>query len=229
MNTKKTALLYALLALVSSERAAASTSKNSGTTVVTISGQKVIQLSDTGKKIQKKLQNEQDALAKPLQKDENTIRTKEKELQDKKRKLDKEAEEISTSKILSQDAKQRKYEELQDQVRILEEDKAELDRLVKRLQTDAKRVEAKMSQMYQEEMTEFDKKIKSLIEEVADREGWDIVLMEESVVYASSKVSKTDAIIKEIDGRENKKRKGDSITTLEKKVEKDLKTLASEL
>lgn len=206
MNIKKSTLLYAILGLFTTEAAQADMkNKMNGTNVVTISGQKVIQLSETGKKIQKKLQSEQEILSKPLQKDETIVRKKEKDLQEKKHKLDKEAEEIATSKLLSQDAKQRKYEELQDQVRGLEEDKSELERLVKRLQSDAKRLEGKMSQMYQEEMTEFDKKIKHLIEEVAEKEGWDIVIMEESVVFASKQVSKTDFIIKELDGRESKK------------------------
>lgn len=226
MNIKQTILLCTFLTCTTSNIIF------NTTTVVTISGQKVIQNSETGKKIQQKLQKEQESLAKPLQAEETIVRKKEKDLQEKKRKLDKEAEEIANSKLLSQEAKQRKYEELQDQVRSLEEDKSELERLVRRLQDNAKRVENKMSQTYQEEMTAFDKKIKQLIKDVAEKHGWDIVLMEEAVVYASKNVSKTDIIIKELDNSENlvnatAKRKHDEI--IEKDIAQDLKKLTIEL
>lgn len=169
---------------------------------VVVSGQEVMQKSKAGKKAQEKLQAEQEQLSQPLQKDEKIIREKEAALQNKKRALDKEAEEINASKLLSQDAKQRKFEDLQDKVRMLEEDKSELERLVKRLQADAKRVEAKMSQVYQEEMTKLDTKIKEGIEMIATREGWDIVDMKEQKLFVSKKVDKTDMIIKELDGHE---------------------------
>ena len=175
------------------------------TSIVTISGQTVVQKSKAGQELQKKLQAEQAKLSRPLETDEKGIRNKEKELQDKKRALDKEAEEINSSKLLSQEAKQRKYEDIQDKVRILEEDKSELERLIKRLQADAKRLETKMSQLYQEEMAKLDTKIRDCIKAVAEREGWDIVLMEESgIIYASHTVSKTDMMIKELDALDKK-------------------------
>ena len=181
-----------------------SSHKNSGTIVVTISGQTVVQKSKIGQKVQKKLQEEQEHLSKPLQEDEKRIRIKEQELLKKKQELDKDAEEITNNKLLSQDAKQRKFEGLQDRVRVLEEDKAELERLAKRLQADAKRLEGKMSQLYQEEMSKLDVQIRDIIKDVAAREGWDIVLMEEAVVYAAPSVSKTDVIIKELDELDKK-------------------------
>lgn len=188
------------------------------TLIVTISGQTLVQKSKAGQKMQKKLQAEQEQLSKPLQNDDKLIRTKEKELQDKKRALDKEAEEINSSKLLSQEAKQRKYEEIQDKVRILEEDKAELERLIKRLQADAKRLETKMSQLYQEEMAKLDAKIRDCIKAVAEREGWDIVFMEESgIIYASPAVSKTDMMIKELDALD-KKEEDVSLKKLKKEV-----------
>lgn len=170
-----------------------------GTVTVVIHGQEIVAKSKIGLKVQKELQTEQEASSKPLQKDEQEIRAKEQNLINKKRELDKDAEEIANSKILSQEAKQRKFEEMQDRVRQLEEDKAELERLTKRLQADAKRFETKMSQLYQEKMNKIDVKIKEVIEFVAQREGWDIVEMKEQIVYASSRVNKTDIIIKELD------------------------------
>ncbi|MBM17542.1 MAG: hypothetical protein CL947_00555 [Epsilonproteobacteria bacterium] len=200
MNTNKKALLFSFFTLLTSHVLV-----KTETTIVTISGQQVMQDSETGKRIQKELQEAQQELAKPLQKDQVTLQKKEKELIEKKKKLDKEAEEIANSKLLSQEAKQSKYEELQDSARELEEDKAELERLAKRLQAEAKKVETKMSQMYQEKMGNFDTKIKTTIREVAERENWHVVLMEESVVYSSSKISKTTEIVKELNKHEKNK------------------------
>lgn len=199
MNIKKAAF-YTCLSLIGHDLY----SEASGTVTVVIHGQEIVGKSKIGLRVQKKLQAEQEAGSKPLQKDEQEIRTKEQNLINKKRDLDKEAEEIANSKILSAEAKQRKFEEMQDRVRQLEEDKAELERLAKRLQADAKRFETKMSQIYQEEMNKVDAKIKEVIESVAHREGWDIVEMKEQIVYASSRVNKTDLIIKELDALDAK-------------------------
>lgn len=178
--------------------------KNSGTIVVTISGQTVVQKSKIGQKVQKKLQEEQESLSKPLQEDEKRIRIKEQELLKKKQELDKDAEEITNNKLLSPEAKQRKFEELQERVRMFEEYKAELERLAKRLQADVKRLEGKMSQLYQDEMSKLDVQIRDIIKDVAAREGWDVVLMEEGVVFAAPSVAKTDVIIKELDDLDKK-------------------------
>lgn len=196
MNIKKAAF-YTCLSLISHNA-------YSDTVTVVINGQEIVGKSKIGIKVQNKLQKEQELGSKPLQENEKVIRSKEQDLIAKKRELDKEAEEIANSKILSQDAKQRKFEEMQDRVRMLEEDKSELERLAKRLQADAKRFETKMSQLYQEEMNKVDAKIKEVIEVVAQREGWDIVEMKEQVVYASARVNKTDVMIKALDDLEAK-------------------------
>ncbi|MBI2353302.1 OmpH family outer membrane protein [Candidatus Dependentiae bacterium] len=191
------------------------------TIIVVISGQTLVQKSKFGQTTQKELERKQQELSKQLQEDEKIVRKKEQELQEKKRALDKEAEEIASSKLLSQDGKQRKYEELQDRVRSLEEDKSELDRLIKRLQADAKRVEAKMAQFYQEEMTKLDQKIRKTIQQVARREGWDIVFMEESgIIYASEEVTKTEVMLRELDAayeKEERTKKDDAALKNSKK------------
>lgn len=193
MNIKKTSLLFALITILAAEKIESN--------VVTTSGQKIVTESKIGQELNEKLQKEKERLSKPLQEDEKVIIEKEKVLQEKKKEIDKEAEEISNSKLYSPEAKQKKFDELQEKARRLEEDKAELERLIKRLQADAKRLEAKMTQMYQEEMGKFDGLIKETIKSVANKEGWDVVLMEEAVVYANPAVSKTDFIIKELDAK----------------------------
>lgn len=196
----KTALLCTLLTFFATQFTHTdSAHKKSGTTVVVVKGGDVVQKSEIGKKIQKKLEEEQRKLAKPLEENEQKIKDKERKLIEEKKSLDKEVEDIQKNSLLSIDAKKRKMEDLEDKARRLTEDKAELDMLVKRLQADAQRLNEKMSHMYQEEMGKFDGRIKKVIKEVAKQEGWDIVLMEESIVFASDDNVKTDLIIKELD------------------------------
>ena len=228
MNRTKAALLVTFAYFLSAHmiHSESATKHSTGTIVVTIKGQDVVQLSKAGQKINKKLQDEQDRLSKPLQKKEQEIKEKEQKLLETKKKLDKEFEELTKNSLLSNEAKQRKFEELQDKARNLEEDKSEIERLIKHLQNDAKRLDAKMSQMYQEEMGKFDAKIKDIIRKVAKREGWDIVLMEESVVFASESVSKTDIIVKELDKDEPKTTSEDSLL---KEIKKDVNILEDKL
>lgn len=188
--------------------------------VVTINGQKIIKDSKIGKQINDELMAEKDKLAKPLLADEQHIMQKDQQLQKNKQDLDKEASEVTTSTLLSDEAKQRKIEGLQEKARLLEKDKAELELLVKQIQQDAKRLESKMQQMYQEKMGKFDAKIKEVIKSIAATEGWDVVLMEEQVVYAGPSVSKTDVIIAKLDGDSSSKASG-----LEKELKKDEKEL----
>lgn len=222
MTLKKTSLMLSFAALASSSIVMCE-ARQSGTIVVTVNGQQLTQSSNLGKEINEKLLSEKEKLSKPLQDDEKKIMAKEQELQQKQKDLSKEAEEINKSSLLSQEAKQRKFEELEEKARRLTEDKAELERLIKRLQADAKRVEGKIGQMYQEEMGKFDSTIKTTIRTLSAKEGWDIVLMEESIVYAGPSVSKTEIVIKELNN--NHASHKPSVKTLEKELKEDKKLL----
>ncbi len=198
-HTLAVSLLFALSA---SEMFAEQTIK--APILVTVSGQTIMQKSLEGQKVFSKLQAEQEKLSKALIKDEDTLRAKEKALFEKNKALEKKAEETANSKLLSQEAKQKKFEEIQDEARLLEEDRLEIEKLRKRMQAERNRIDAKMSQMYQEEMTKLDKKIRTKIGEIARHQGWDIVFMEETTVYVASHLSKTDFVIKELDGTTKK-------------------------
>ena len=208
MNKNKI-ILYLCVSLITTELFSEETkkistekttiNKSSGTVIVAISGQTIAQNSKLGQAAQKEFKAKQEKLTIPLKEDEEKIGSKDKELNKKRQELNKEAEEITNNKLLSQEAKQKKFEQLQDKVRILEQEKEELDLLAKRLQADAKRLESKLTQIYQEEMNQLDIKIKDIVTIVAQREGWDIVEIKESKVYVSNKVDKTDMIIKELD------------------------------
>lgn len=206
----------------------ASESKHTGS-IITISGQKVMTDSETGKTIQLKLQDEQKKLTAPLQAEEKKIQDLEKKLMADKDGLEKDFTELDkAAKALSVEAKEQKAEGLRDRALKFEDKKRELDRLIQKFQADAGKVEKKMTDMYQKEMGKLDTLVKETIKELAQKNGWEIVLMEESVVFASPKVSKTPMVIEELD-KKTKAMNQSKKQALEKevtKIEKDLSKTA---
>lgn len=167
-------------------------------TIVTVNGQEIMTKSKTGQKMQKQLKDSQDELTKPLQPEQEKIQKLEKDLLSKKEKLD---EEIANSKTLSTDVRNKKLEELQDDAATLDSMKRDFDRLVQKFQNEMRKVESKFQEHYQKLMTKFDTLVRETIKDLAQRENWTIVLMEESVVYATKAISKTEMIIEELDKR----------------------------
>ena len=51
----------------------------------------------------------------------------------------------------------------------------------------------------QEEMGSFDVLVKDIIKEIATRNGWEIVLMEEALVFVNPSVVKTKMVVEELD------------------------------
>lgn len=168
--------------------------------IITISGQKVMSESETGKTIQLKLQEKQKDFASPLQAEEKKIQDLEKKLITDKESLEKDFAELDkASKTLSAEIRDQKAENLRDRAIKFEDSKREFDRLVQKLQVDARKVEAKMSELYQKEMAKLDNLVKDTIKDLAQKSNWDVVLMEESVVYSNPKISKTNMVIEELD------------------------------
>lgn len=198
---------------------------NAGLSMVTISGQKVMTESETGKAIQLKLQDEQNKLAKPLQTDEKKIQDLEKQLITDKESLEKDFTELDkASKSMTAEAREQKGEALRDRALKFEDKKRELERMIQKLQAQANNLEKKMTDMYQKEMGKLDSLVKETIKDLAQKHGWEVVLMEESVVYANPKVSKTPMVVEELDKKaksinQAKKQALESNLT---KVEKDL-------
>jgi len=169
-------------------------------TIITISGQKVMGESETGKTIQLKLQEKQKDLTTPLQAEERKIQDLEKKLMSDKESLEKDFTDLEkASKSLSPDARDQKAEGLRDRAIKFEDTKREFDRLVQKLQVDARKIEAKISELYQKEMAKLDSLVKDTIKDLAQKNNWDIVMMEESVVYSNPKNSKTNLVIEELD------------------------------
>ncbi|OGB86041.1 hypothetical protein A3J41_00025 [candidate division TM6 bacterium RIFCSPHIGHO2_12_FULL_38_8] len=147
------------------------------TIIVTVSGQEVMMTSDTGKAVQERLKEAQSKLAAPLQKEGQAIQAKEQKIIDKEKdpKSDKSA---------------------------LEFEKRELGLQIQKLQAEGQKIESKLSEMYQKEMSKFEGLVKDTIKELAQRNGWDLVIMEEQTVYVNKKaISKTSDVIVELDKR----------------------------
>jgi len=168
--------------------------------IITISGQKVMTESETGKTIQSKLQEKQKDLAAPLQSEEKKIQDLERKLIADKESLEKDFVDLDkASKTLSAEIRDQKAEALRDRAIKFEDKKRDFDRLVQKLQADARKVETKMSELYQKEMAKLDNLVKDSIKDLAQKNNWDIVMMEESVVYSNPKNSKTSLVIEDMD------------------------------
>lgn len=200
--------------------------------IVCISGKDVMEKSEAGEALQAKLHSAQEEAAKPLQSESKKLEDKQKELQKaqteaqnrqqelqaKKDALDADVAEFEkTAANLSEEARNKKIDPLQARGQSLMDDKRKFDRIVQsledesvefnrmqqKLQAEAKKVEAKMQALYQKEMGAFDAMVKETIQEVAQAQGWYLVLMQEALVYSHPSKSKTEMIIAEL----NKKTK----------------------
>jgi len=164
--------------------------------------------SEAGKAIRAKVQSEQEKLTKPLQEEDKKLQAKGQKLQAEKEALGAEVAEFEkNAKMLSEQARQSKIDSLQDRGQKLEDGKRELDRMAQKLygnpnlniEGDVQKVEAKIQAVNQKEMGIFDTLVREVIKEVAHREGWDIVLMEENIVFVNPSVLKTNLVIAELD------------------------------
>lgn len=193
--------------------------------IVTISGQKVMTESETGKAIQVKLQDEQKKLTAPLEKDKNVLQGLEKKLTETKKAIETQyAEFEKTSKMLSAEAREQKAEGFRDSALKFEDMQQEFNRKAQSFEASAQKVEKKMNDLYQKEMTKLDGLVKQTINELAQKHGWEIVLMEESVVYANPKSSKTSMVIEELD------KKTKALNQAKKQaLEKEIETLEKDI
>lgn len=168
--------------------------------IVTVSGQKVMTESTTGKEMQEKLQREHKKIAEPLEKSQEELQKSENNLKKLQDTLQAEFTKFDTeAKTMSVDAREKRQIELQDKALDFETKKRTFERDAAKLQADARKIEGKMSELYQAEMMKLDKIVKDTIKEEAEKNTWELVLMEESVMYASPKISKTNIIIEKLD------------------------------
>ncbi len=174
--------------------------------MVTVKTEAIIKDSKTGQNIQKKVATEQERLAAPFKNLEEKIKQQEAALIEKQKALAKEDELFKTqASLLSPEARSDKYEELQKKHRDLDEEVADFQRAMRKAHEDAKKVDQKLEAFYRKEMMAFEQEIKTLIEEVAKAEGWDVVLAKEACIYAGDTTDKTNVVIQKLDAKEDKK------------------------
>lgn len=210
MKNKKTTYLLALLA-ISQTTFITTTPTNhldnkshhkQSLDIATVNIQEVMISSETGKEIQQRLQDEQAKLVTPLQKEEQAVNKKGQALKELKDKLDKDIAEFEKiASTLSKESGTQKAEALQERAQKVEDEKREFDRLVQKLQTDGQKLQAKLQELYQKEMTKFQTLVTETIKDLAHKHGWDIVMVEESAVYTNPALSKTKEVITEVDKR----------------------------
>ncbi|MDP3787978.1 MAG: OmpH family outer membrane protein [Candidatus Chromulinivorax sp.] len=197
MNLTK--LAFALTALFTSYASQAAH-------IVTVKTELIIKDSQCGKNIQKKVAKEQEKLAAPFKDLEEKIKQQEAALIEKQKALAKEDEMFKTqASLLSAEARADKYDELQKKHRDLDEEVADFQRAMRKAHEDAKKVDQKLEAFYRKEMMAFEQEIKTLIEEVAKAEGWDLVLAKEACIYAGDTTDKTNVVIQKLDAKEEKK------------------------
>lgn len=174
--------------------------------IVTVRTELIIKDSKCGNNIQKKVAKEQEKLAAPFKDLEEKIKRQEAELIEKQKSLAKEDEAFKTqASLLSADARADKYDDLQKRHRDLDEEVADFQRAMRKAHEDAKKVDQKLEAFYRKEMMTFEQEIKSMIEDIAKAEGWDLVLAKEAVIFASDATDKTSMIIRKLDEKEDKR------------------------
>lgn len=193
--------------------------------IVTVKGSQVIKESQRGIAINEKLQKEEKRLTPNLNNLRSKLEKKEAEILKKQKALNEKAKEFEKSApLLSDEAKQRKFESLQEEKRVIDEEASELQRLGRKYNAEAQRVKEKLDKLNEKELVSFNDEIKETIEEAANEFNWDIVLMEESVVFSSKKVNKTKVVIDRLNKKEEKRIKM-KIAKDRKEIEKDKKQL----
>ena len=170
--------------------------------IVTISGQEVMTKSETGKKVQDKMANEQERLTKTLKSEEESVKKAEKNLTKEQEDLQKDfADFDKNAKMMSAESREKKQSDLQDKAIKFDDNKRKFERDVAKLNAEGQKIQTKLSELYQKEMTKLDDFVKKTIKEEAEKNKWDLVLMEESIMYASPKISKTSMIVEKLDAK----------------------------
>ena len=170
--------------------------------IVTISGQEVMTKSETGKKVQDKMANEQERLTKTLKSEEESVKKAEKNLMKEQEDLQKDfADFDKNAKMMSAESREKKQSDLQDKAIKFDDNKRNFERDVAKLNAEGQKIQTKLSELYQKEMTKLDDFVKKTIKEEAEKNKWDLVLMEESIMYASPKISKTSMIVEKLDAK----------------------------
>jgi|GEM_PF-1321570 len=193
--------------------------------IVTINTKEIIEKTDRGQDIQKKIGSEQALITASFPSMEANIKSKEAQIAQLQNSYNEKVKGLEAkSKMISEDARNREIDELQAIRRQTEEITAERERLIRNFNEEAKRAEQRLEQMYRKEMAAFESEIKEVIEIVTDLYGWDLVLTRESVIFASTKTDKTSIIIEELNKKDAQRK---ATQAAEKKAMKEKAPIAA--
>lgn len=176
MNVVKTTLTVLVFSLLPVCLAAEEASKSKSMNVATVSLQKVMMESDTGKALQDRVKAEQVKLATPLQKKGEEIQAKQERIMAK----DKDANSDKSA---------------------LEFEKRELALEIQKIQAEGQKLEAQLYEMQQKEMTKFQALVTDAIADLAVENDWSLVVAEEQVLYAKPGISKSKDVIVKLDSK----------------------------
>ena len=147
-----------------------------------VSGQTVMSQIKEAKSIEEKLMKEQQRLGQEIQQIESKIKNKLSALEAKAKTARKEA---------------------------LESDQEELLQLRKEHQNKANDAKEKIQRMYQREIGKLNQKVEESVSEIAQKNGWDIVILKESgqVLYNSPMVEASATVVEALNKKYDAKHK----------------------
>ncbi len=178
------------------------------TTHVVVETSRIIQESLPGVRLQESMLVKQEELSQPFKKIEAELRAKESIINDAQKSLAKDNETLKSQKsLLSIEAQADKFEELQKRGRDIEEQVADYQRAMRKAHEEAKKVDAKLDQIYRKQLSAFEESIKETIKELRKEYNWDLVSPKESFLATSDAVDKTDIVMKKINAKEEAQQK----------------------
>jgi Skp family chaperone for outer membrane proteins len=178
------------------------------TTQVVVETSRIIKESLPGIALQQNMMIKQEEFSQPFKKIEAELKAKEASINDAQKALAKDNETLKTQKsLLSAEAQADKFEELQARGRNIEEQVADYQRAMRKAHEEAKKVDAKLDQIYRKELAAFEQSIKDTIQELRKEHNWDFVSAKESFLATSDAVDKTDLVMKKVNAKEEAKQK----------------------
>jgi Skp family chaperone for outer membrane proteins len=147
--------------------------------IVTINSQEIMMKSETGQALQAKLRAKQEELTKDIRKEGEKIQKEEQRL-------------IEKSKSDKADASELEFE------------KRQLGLSFQKLQAEGQKIEAKLSEVYQEEVQKFQKICGDVLKDLGKENKWKIVQLEEQIPYFDPSISRTSMVIQAVDEKTKK-------------------------
>lgn len=174
---------------------------------VIVSTKRIVDESLRGKDIQKKLNDEQAALAAAFPAMSAAIQAKDALLGQQQNNYNDKVKSLEAkSKMLSEDARNKELNELRDLRHQIEDTKSEFERLKVKFNEDAAIAEQRLKGLYEKEMKAFEAEINDVMDKAKVQHGWDFVYPREGLLTASDRFDRSSVVIDMLDEIELKRR-----------------------